>query len=113
MYQFAGYCYKAHIWSGLNDGNVWSHSPRDLKSEQDHDPSEDSGMHLCWGSFLASDSSLVYGGITPVFYGVLPMCVNRYAQISPFYEDTSHIGLEAHPTDLTLTYYVCNNPISK
>ena len=32
---------------------------------------------------------------------------------SPFYKDTSHMGLGAHPNDLILTNYLCNYPISK
>ena len=50
---------------------------------------------LFWGSFQASSRSLACGPITSVFTW-LSFCVCPCGQISPFYKDTSHIGLQAY-----------------
>lgn len=67
--------------------------------------------------FLASDgedinpcSSLDYSCVTPIFaFGALPVCLS--------YKDIPVIRLRSHPTPvwphLTLTNYICNDPISK
>ena len=48
-------------------------------------------------SLLVSGSSLACGNVTPFFMGHSP-CVLVFLQISPFYKDTSHIGLGTHTT---------------
>ena len=75
-------------------------------------------------SFLASDGLLAIYGVCwlllhhtdlCLYVHVFSLCMYIFAHISPFYEGSSHIELEAHPTpvDFILTYYICKDHLSK
>ena len=46
---------------------------------------------------------------------IFPLCVTLCVQISPFYKDTSHmgIGLTLLQGELVLANYICSHPVSK
>lgn len=118
-----------HTLGGLNSRNSWCHSSGGQKSEirvlAGMTPPESSeGASIPCHSFSFCGLLAVFclpwlvaASLNPCLYlhMAFPLCVCVFPNV-PFYKDTSHVGLGAHPVliwpCINLTCYIYNNSSS-